>query len=79
MEKTFKVKKYKGNQEIIFEGTLDKLINEVFSYTLDCGCSWNHKINRHPKTINSLIKAINQSYNEIEGGFTRSYVELIKS
>ena len=78
MEKIFKIKKSKGERETIFEGTLDHLRNGVFGYTLECGNSWNSKINRHPKSINALITAINKSYDEIEGGYTRSYVILIK-
>ena len=77
MKKVFKVKKTRGERESIFEGTLDHLIDGVFGYTLECGNSWNRKIQRHPKTIKSLIKAINASYDEIEGGYTRSYVELV--
>jgi len=75
--KIFRVKKSKGERETIFEGTLEYLTNGVFGYTLECGNSWNRKINRYPKSINALIKAINMSYDEIEGGYTRSYVELI--
>ena len=78
MPKTFKVKKSRGDRETIFEGTLDYLIDGVFGYTLECGNSWNRKINRRPKTIGALITAINKSYDEIEGGFTRSSVELVK-
>lgn len=66
-----------NTQESIFEGTLDHLKSGVFGYTLECGASWNSKINRNPKTINALITAINKSYDEIEGGYTRSHVELI--
>jgi hypothetical protein len=75
--KIFRIKKSRGGHETIFEGTLEHLTNGVFGYTLECGNSWNRKINRTPKTINALIKAINMSYDETEGGFTRSYVELI--
>lgn len=46
-----------------FTGTLEQL-TQAFSYTLLCGNSWNPKINRHPKTINGLINAINKSYQE---------------
>ena len=80
-EKIYRVKKTRsgmGNtRETIFEGTLEHLKNGVFGYTLECGASWNPKINRNPKTINALIKAINMSYDEIEGGYTRSRVELV--
>ena len=79
-EKIYKIKKTRsgmnGSRETIFEGTLEHLKNGVFGYTLECGASWNRKINRNPKTISSLITAINKSYNETEGGYTRSYVEL---
>lgn len=80
-EKIYRVKKTRSGmrdtQESIFEGTLDHLKSGVFGYTLECGASWNPKISRNPKTINSLIKAINMSYDEIEGGYTRSRVELV--
>ena len=80
-EKIYQVKKIRSGmsntQETIFEGTLDRLKSGVFGYTLECGASWNPKINRNPKTINALIKAINMSYDEIEGGYTRSRVELV--
>jgi hypothetical protein len=80
-EKIYQVKKIRSGmsstQETIFEGTLDHLKSGVFGYTLECGASWNPKINRNPKSINALIKAINMSYDEIEGGYTRSRVELV--
>jgi len=80
-EKIYQVKKIRSGmsntQESIFEGTLDHLKSGVFGYTLECGASWNPKINRNPKTINALITAVNKSYDEIEGGYTRSRVELV--
>jgi ribosomal protein L17 len=80
-EKIYRVKKIRsgmnGSSETIFEGSLDHLKSRVFGYTLECGASWNPKINRNPKTINALITSINKSYDEIEGGYTRSWVELI--
>lgn len=44
----------------IWIGTIDYLVR-AFSYTLEVGESWqhergNHKINRNPKNINSLVK-----------------------
>jgi len=78
MPKVFKVRKTRGDRSQIFEGTLEHLIDGVFGYTLECGNSWNRKINRRPKTIGALITAVNKSYDEIEGGFTRSSVELVK-
>lgn len=80
-EKIYKIKKTRSGmrdtRETIFEGTLEHLRNGVFGYTLECGASWNPKINRYPKTIKALITAINKSYDETEGGYTRSYVELV--
>lgn len=45
----------------IWIGTIDYLVNRVFGYTLEVGESWqyekgNHKINRNPKNVNSLVK-----------------------
>ena len=80
-EKIYKIKKTRTgldrSTESIFEGTLALLRSGVFGYTLECGSSWNKKINRNPKTIAALVTAINKSYNETEGGYTRSHVELI--
>ena len=82
MSKVFKVKVTKSGvsrtRERIWEGTLDYLINQVFGYTLECGNSWNRKINRNPKSIGALVTALNKSYNEIEGGFTTSRAEVLK-
>ena len=47
-----------------FTGTIDRLVNEVFGYTLECGNSWNRKIPRYPKTAKSLVKALNASAKE---------------
>ena len=66
------------------EGTLSELI-QSFSYTLECGASWQHekgrkKINREPKTIKSLImnlyNAKNNSARNGYGGESYDYVEL---
>ena len=48
-------------RESCFTGTLDYLIDEVFSYTLLCGNSHDSRINTHPKTIKSLVNALNKS------------------
>ena len=82
MAKIFKVKITKSGmrdtRETIWEGTIEYLVNSVFGYTLECGNSWNRKINRNPRTIGALVKALNASYDEIEGGYTRSWAEEIK-
>jgi hypothetical protein len=56
-------------------GTLDEL-KKYFGYTLEAGNSWNPKINRNPKSIDALIKAINRSIDETSGGYDRPYVSL---
>ena len=80
MAKSFKVKITKsglrGVRETIYEGTVEYLVGNVFGYTLECGNSWNRKINRNPKSITALVTALNKSYNEIEGGFTHSYASV---
>lgn len=45
----------------IWCGTIEHLINRVFGYTLECGHSWDNKINRYPKTTRGLINALNKS------------------
>jgi hypothetical protein len=50
-----------------FTGTVSELV-EKFSYTLECGQSWQHekgnkKINRNPKTIDGLITNLNNAVN----------------
>jgi ribosomal protein L17 len=82
MAKEFKIKVTKSgmtsSRETIWEGTVDHLVGNVFGYTLECGNSWNRKINSNPKTIGALVKALNASYDEIEGGYTRSWAELVE-
>jgi hypothetical protein len=69
-----KITKCHRDKETAFEGTLDELI-QVFSYTLECGHSWNHKINKHPTTLKSLVSNINKSYKETQGAcYNQDYV-----
>lgn len=44
-----------------YTGTLTELISDVFGYTLECGHSWNSKINLNPKSARSLVSALNKS------------------
>ena len=60
------VKFYKG-RETQFTGTVKDLVENTFGYTLECGNSWNRKINRYPKTAKGLIKALNQTVQETQG------------
>ena len=48
----------------IYCGSIEHMITEVFGYTLECGRSWNHKINRYPKTARGLVNALNKSAEE---------------
>ena len=61
MAKEYTVISYHHGRETEFTGTIEHLINDVFGYTLECGHSWNTKIPEKPKTIKSLIKALNDS------------------
>jgi hypothetical protein len=75
-EKTYTlIKTRKGsNREIT--GTLPELI-KYFSYTLECGQSWNKKINRCPKTIAKLVSNVQASFEETEAAcYERTLIEL---
>ena len=64
------------NNEREVTGTLEYLL-QYFSYTLECGASWNSKINRYPKTIKSFLKNLQASYEEKEAScYNRTFVEL---
>jgi hypothetical protein len=73
------IKNNNENNEII--GILEELI-EYFNYTLECGKSWeheknNHKINKNPKTIKSLINNINWSVNNnVANGYSSTTYNL---
>lgn len=62
-----------------YTGTIEYLENEVFGYTLECGNAWNSKIPRYPKGAKSLVKALNDSKNETQGGcYERDWYELVE-
>jgi hypothetical protein len=57
-------------------GTLAYLI-QYFSYTLEVGASYNHKINRQPKTIKSFISNLEKALDEKEGAcYNRTLISL---
>lgn len=66
MEKIYYINKYHRGRHTIIKGTIEGLTN-YFGYTLDCGHSWNQKINAKPKTYKSLISNLNKSYHETQG------------
>lgn len=61
--KYYYVKEYHRGRYRIIKGTLEALIS-YFGYTLECGRSWNDRINSEPKTYKSLISNLNKSYQE---------------
>lgn len=76
--KEYTLIKYRGRTgtESEVTGTLEYL-TKYFSYTLECGSSWNRKISRNPKTISSLVNNINRSYDETQAGcYSRDSVSL---
>ena len=65
--KTYNIETVKSNGFNCESGykTLEELV-EYFGYTLECGAAYQHekgnkKIDRNPKTINSLIKNLNNA------------------
>ena len=53
-------------------------MKSYFGYTLECGASWNRKINQNPKTIKAFVKNLQMSYEETEGAcYERTSIELI--
>ena len=66
MPKVYYLKSYHRGKDTIIKGTVEQLKN-YFGYTLECGYSWNHKINQNPTTYKGLISAINKSYHETQG------------
>ena len=63
-KKIYSVNSIHRGRTTTFTGTLEELETNVFGYTLECGHSWNNKIPRYPKTIKSLINALNKSAEE---------------
>ena len=56
-------------EEREIEGTLEEL-TEYFSYTLMVGHSHKASIPEHPKTIKSLVNALNRAFDIKDGGMT---------
>lgn len=65
------------------KGTLEELI-KYFSYTLECGRSWERekgrkKISLNPRNIDSLIKNVNNAMdNSARNGYSGKWLELVK-
>ena len=74
--KTYTIIKTRRGTKSEATGTVAELV-ERFSYTLECGNSWNSKINRNPKTAKSLVTALNKSVAETQGScYDPDYYEL---
>ena len=64
------------------EGTLEELIR-AYSYTLECGASWQHekgrsKINENPKSINALVSNLNKATNNsAANGYSGKYYQVV--
>lgn len=62
-------------REHVWTGTIEEL-TDIFSYTLEVGQSWerergNRKINRHPKTVQSLCRNLeNARDNAARNGYS---------
>lgn len=68
--KIFTVESYRSRNGSTtrFTGTIEELVTKTFSYTLECGASYQHekgnkKINRNPKSITALITNLNNAVN----------------
>jgi len=80
MAKTYTVirKNMRTDRESEMTGTIPELV-EDFSYTLECGESYQHergnkKINTNPKTFKSLLNNINNAVsNSASNGCANSY------
>ena len=80
-DKTYIIYKYyaRSSRDYFYKGTLEQL-NECFGYTLECGNSWNPKINRKPTTAKGLVSALNKCVKELQGScYSQDYYELVDS
>ena len=78
MAKQITVRCYHNDRSRDYTGTVEELVNNVFSYTLECGHSWNNKINLHPKHGRALVNALNKSVAETQRAcFYPDHYELI--
>ena len=87
-EYTVKVNRFSYSgvaSERIYTGTMEHLVNDVFSYTLECGHSWeyergNRKVNMNPRTGRTLVNALNNAaYNTSRNGNPNTYYTLVEN
>ena len=60
----------------VVSGTLDYLI-DYFRYTLDCGRSWDAKVNTNPKTGASLVSNLNKASAASCNHYQDTYYDLV--
>lgn len=76
--KIYKIEKTHKGRTTVIEDTLPNLI-KYFSYTLECGKSWNPKINDNPKSGKGLVSSLEKCVEELQGGcFDRDSYTLIE-
>lgn len=82
MTKTYKVEINRRGKTRIQEGTIKELI-QYFSYTLECGKSWEHekgnkKISMNPRNGESLVKNLNNAKsNTAANGYSDTRYKLV--
>lgn len=84
LPKVYKIEstRYRTGSKSVQEGTLEELI-KAYSYTLECGQSWQHekgnsKINCNPKSVATLVKNINNAVNNsAANGYAGVRYELV--
>ncbi len=75
---------YVSNRRPIYKVGTVKELTKYFSYTLECGKSWerergNKKISLNPRGIDSLIKNVNNAKrNSSRNGYSGEWLELVK-
>ena len=75
--KTYTIEKTHRGRTTQIVGTLEYL-KDYFGYTLECGHSYNHKINRNPTTIKGLMTALEQSIDATQGSsYDPDYYALV--
>jgi len=78
-KKSYKIKiSHTRRPDRFIDGTIAELL-EDFSYNFLVGKQYNSKINTNPKTIKSFISNLEKSYDEMEGGYERTFFTLIKN
>lgn len=79
--KEYTIVRYHRGRTQEYTGTLEHLV-DVFKYTLTCGASWSscsgcRKVNTNPKSVKSLVTALNNAVGNTQGScYERDSYEL---